>query len=116
MSRQVHVHKRFSPAEKGQSTAPWRTPILVMGLTALVLVALAGLAVMRTGMNGDLRGLPNREGLAATSEFAGSRGMAAVRAADTAVGEIAAPAISKFASLRGVAAVRAADAAVSAAR
>jgi hypothetical protein len=86
MSRQATIHNGSVLGGRGHSAALWSTPSLVIGLTAVVLVALALLAVMWTNMSGDLRGLRNLEGLAAASEYASLHGVAAVRAAaDAAV-------------------------------
>jgi hypothetical protein len=54
MSRQAYVHKGSLLEGKEQSTVQERFPILVIGLTALVLVALAVLAVMQMSKPGTL--------------------------------------------------------------
>jgi hypothetical protein len=67
MGQQTQVHKRSVYEKKEQSTAHWRIPILAIGLTALVLVALAVLTVTPAGKpamllkDGDPRFVTNPE-------------------------------------------------------
>jgi hypothetical protein len=50
MSRQAYVHSASVPKKREQSTIRWRIPVVVIGLTALVLVALAAWTVTPAGM------------------------------------------------------------------
>ncbi len=120
MSRQVNVHK---------GSALWSTRSLVIGLAALVLVALTVLVVVPIGRPALLRGRnsgfidhvglilapyqtnPATTNSAAASDLAHFHGIAAVRAADAGPLETVAEISSAPTSLRGVAAVRGVDAA-----
>jgi hypothetical protein len=67
MSQQAQVLNQLVPGEKGQSTVRWKISILAIGLTALVLVALAVLTVTPAGkpamlpQEGDSRFVTNPE-------------------------------------------------------